>query len=375
MAPVESSLVIGERCRSLAAAWASGPASPARLGFGVADTREAHDPRGAVQLVADLAAGRHGAGPWFGGLAFPGARGSAAWRGFPHARFVRPEHVVEVPFELLAARADGPPPRARALEADWPGWERAVEAAREHIRAGRLEKVVLARVATLVAGRPWDPAAVLGALCATTRASRYFLLRGAAAGTLVGATPEALLRWSGGQVAVDALAGSAPPGGAFGDKEEREHRVVVRGVVEALRGRVERLEVPPGPRVMDLPYIRHLHTPVRGALRDAAGLADLLQRLFPTAAVAGAPRSAALEFLARHERFDRGWYAGAVGCIAPGEVDLAVALRCVLLEGSRARVYAGAGIVEGSDARAEWDETARKAAPALGALREVPGGP
>src|SRR5581483_8792530 len=114
----------------------------------------------------------------------------------------------------------------------------------------------------------------------------------------------------------------------------------------------------------------HLHTPVTAKADAGFDFGALLARLFPTSAVAGAPRARALEFIAQHEGFTRGWYAGAVGRIAPGDVDLAVALRCAWVSGRTARLFAGAGIVAGSSAQAEWDETLRKLQPAARALKQ-----
>jgi menaquinone-specific isochorismate synthase len=105
----------------------------------------------------------------------------------------------------------------------------------------------------------------------------------------------------------------------------------------------------------------------------AARFDSVLRRLFPTSAVAGTPRAAALDFILTHEGLARGWYSGAVGRVDVGDVDLAVALRCAHVREGVVRVFAGAGIVAGSDAQAEWDETARKMTPVLGALAPHPG--
>ena len=334
----------------------------AQLGWGVADERTAASSADAVRLAGELAAGVHGEGPWFGGLAFPGAQG---WAGFPAARFVRPERVERV--ALQPSRAAGA--AAQVIEPMSSAWRVLVETAKRAIEAGALEKVVLAR-AVDVAAQP-DAWSVFQALCATP-AARHFFFRAEGGACFMGATPETLVRWREGRVEIDALAGSAPVGVPFGDKERREHALVVRDVVRALDGL--EVEAAGAPAVMELSYLRHLHTRVRARAHGSFDLGALLARLFPTSAVAGAPREPALELIARHERLARGWYAGAVGRIAPGDVDLAVALRCLKHEGAMARVFAGAGIVAGSDAQAEWDETARKMAPALGALTASVGG-
>jgi isochorismate synthase EntC len=110
-------------------------------------------------------------------------------------------------------------------------------------------------------------------------------------------------------------------------------------------------------------------------LRENVSVADLLTALHPTPATGGSPRTPALEFLRRHEGWQRGWYAGAVGCLGPGRADLAVGIRSALLRGEEAWVFAGAGIVAGSNSDAEWDETALKTRTMLDALgAELPGG-
>ncbi len=325
-------------------AWVVG--GEARIGFGVAEERTASSLSEAVALAAELSSS---ADVWFGGLAFPAGR---SWPGFPAARFVRPERVERR--RLAPARGDAAVDEVIGAMSE--PWRAVVQRA---VSTRGLEKVVLARSVTVdVAATPWD---IFEALCALPAARHFFIRSGAS--VFMGATPETLVRWRDGIVEIDALAGSARPGVDFGEKEYREHDFVVRDVLRALEG----LDVqrPAEPSVMELPYVRHLHTPVRARTSD---LGPLLARLFPTSAVAGAPRERALEFIAEHEGLDRGWYSGAVGCIGLGEADLAVALRCLLVEQGRARLFAGAGIVAGSDPQAEWEETARKMLPARRAI-------
>lgn len=313
----------------------------AQVGWGIADERT-----GSLELVGELAAGRHGPGPWFGAVAFPGGP----------ARFVRPERL-EVGEWRPSPAAPVPPLVARGATSNMSErWGASVEGATRRIAAGELEKVVLARVVE----RP-APSSSWEAFRSLPPAVRSYYL--GFDGAFFGATPELLMAWRDGVITIDALAGSAAPGAAFTEKEQREHACVVRDVERALEGLS--IERPAAPRVMELPYLRHLHTPVRAR---AAQFAGVLQRLFPTSAVAGTPREQALAFIAEHEGFARGWYCGAVGRVDVGEVDLAVALRCVHVRGGVARVFAGAGIVAGSDPQAEWDETARKMTPALAAL-------
>ena len=122
---------------------------------------------------------------------------------------------------------------------------------------------------------------------------------------------------------------------------------------------------------MKLEGIHHLKTPIEGQLDPARHVLDVAGCLHPTAAVAGAPRASALRWLREHEGLERGWYAGAVGVVdAQGDGEFCTALRSALLRGGEAKLFAGAGIVEGSDPVAERRETDLK----LQAMLETLGG-
>ena len=153
-------------------------------------------------------------------------------------------------------------------------------------------------------------------------------------------------------------------------KDAREHRVVVDAIVDALRPHCTTLDVADRPEVDTFAEVAHLATPLYGALRapapDALALARLLH---PTPAVAGTPTDAALALIAALETSGRGCYAGPVGWVdARGDGEWAVALRGAALDGVHAVLHAGAGIVAGSNADAEWVETQAKLEPMLRAL-------
>jgi isochorismate synthase EntC len=144
-------------------------------------------------------------------------------------------------------------------------------------------------------------------------------------------------------------------------KDRSEQGVVVRHLLETLGAVCGTLEAPETPEVMRLPHLLHLRTRVRGLAREGANVLDLVSRLHPTPAVAGWPRAEALEWIRRVESGDRGWYSGAVGWVnAAGEGDFAVGIRAVGIRARCARVFAGAGVVEGSDPELEWNETELK---------------
>lgn len=272
----------------------------------------------------------------------------------------------------------------------------AVRQALAAIATGVVSKVVLARqvVVEVGAGTAGQAGAVgrdqgpsHGDVLAVARhlARRNPTCFTFAAGSFVGSTPELLARRYGPRVTSRPMAGSVPRSGgsehddrellaslARSAKDQVEHRLVVEAVEAALAGLCDELEVSAA-EVVPLPTVAHLASTVTGRLRAPFPSAlDVVARLHPTPAVAGVPTAAALGVIGRLEGFERGLYAGPVGWVdARGDGEWAIALRCATLDGSRAVLSAGAGIVEGSDPEAEWAETEAKLAP----MREALGSP
>lgn len=404
----------------------------ALLGLGCAARLEAHGAQrfeSAAQRARELFADLHAVGAagdevgplLVGGFAFSDAEPSAPeWAGFPPARLELPEALfarargqahltlarrVEPGADpareaaaLLARRAalecelaadvtpgspvDAELPAFRLEALRSPADYRArVAAALREIGAGELEKVVLARAVRL-AGR-FDVPALLAALSAAHPACATFAVA-RPEGLLVGASPERLLRRAGPRVEAAALAGSAPRGRSPEEderlgrelleskKEQAEHAIVVRGLRDALASCCTRLEVPEAPQLLRLDGIQHLETALAGTLASDLSAVELAGRLHATPSVAGAPGEAALRWLASHEGLARGWYAGPLGYVAPaGDGELWLALRCALLRGGEALLYAGAGIVAGSQPEAELRETRLKLRALLALLLEV----
>jgi len=261
-------------------------------------------------------------------------------------------------------------------------YEGAVAEASRRVKAGALRKVVLARTIEVRAERELDPRRLAHRLRAVAPHA-YTFIAPAGDGVLVGASPELLVSRHGSEVRANPLAGSAPRAGdpvedranadrlAASAKDREEHRVVVEAVAATLEPVCETLTWDPEPVLQETPNVWHLSTRFRGRLREPAPTAlDLARSLHPTPAVGGEPGDAALATIAQLEGFDRGAYAGPVGWVdADGNGDWAIALRCALLEGDRAILYAGAGIVGASDPAAELEETERKFGAFLDALR------
>ena len=258
----------------------------------------------------------------------------------------------------------------------------AVAAVVERIRASSLRKVVLARTIEVAAGRVLDTRLLAHRLRAVDPSAYTFAVP-TDRGVLVGASPELLVSRMGPEVRSNPLAGSAARSGdreedrANADallastKDREEHAIVVDAVAATLRPVCARLTWDPEPVLRETPNVWHLSTRFRGELREPAPSAlELVADLHPTPAVAGTPTDEALDAIAELEPFDRGRYAGPVGWVdATGDGEWAIALRCAELRGDRATLYAGAGIVAGSDPAREVDETERKFRAFLDALR------
>ena len=256
-------------------------------------------------------------------------------------------------------------------------WMAAVEAALARIADGPLAKVVLAREVLVEADRPFAMAAVVERLRHLHRSSFTY-----AFGGFVGASPELLVRRRGDRVISQPMAGTVPRGETVSDdrrlsrrletsdKDRSEHRLVVDAILAALGPVCRSLYAGDGPEVVRLATVSHLATTVTGRLLTTdPSVLELARLLHPTPAVGGIPRADALAAITTLERFDRGLYAGPVGWVdSRGDGDWAVALRCATLDGARARLAAGAGIVAGSDPAAEWTETQAKLEPMLHAL-------
>ena len=259
-------------------------------------------------------------------------------------------------------------------------WRGSVALALEAIAGGRLDKVVLAREALVEAAWPFPRAELLRRLRARAGLEAYVY----ASGGLVGASPELLVSRRGRVAISRPMAGTVPRGATAAAearglaqltgsaKEAVEHRLVVDAVTEGLAKVADRVEVAP-PEVVRLATVAHLATEVTADFTEPLPSAlELAGLLHPTPAVGGSPQDAAMAAIAALEPFDRGRYAGPVGWVdAAGDGEWAVALRCAALDGRRARLLAGAGIVPGSDPDAEWAETEHK----LAAMLEVLLGP
>jgi salicylate biosynthesis isochorismate synthase len=261
-------------------------------------------------------------------------------------------------------------------------FERALAAATERIEAGDLTKVVLAREVAVRAAAAHDPAAIFGGL-REQFPSCFCFCAGTPEAAFLGASPELLVRRSGASASTVALAGSTRRSSdpavddhlgeqlLRSDKNRREQRIVAERIVRTLRPHAVWVETAPEPELIKVANIQHLATPVIAQLAESHSAVELAGLLHPTPAVGGEPWSVAAAAISSLERMDRGWYAGPVGWMdATEDGEFCVALRSALLRDRDAHLYAGVGLVAGSDPEAELAETEVKLEALLPLLAE-----
>lgn len=383
----------------------SSPEGPAVGGLGIAHHLTASGPMRFANLRAAVdAIGLPGPFRFFAGFSFsPDGPRSEAWSAFGSVDAVLPmvtvlrrgeEHQLllalptdadeaEIVDRLASLRPPDDPPYpnlgGHTLESNPPvsDWLTAVHEAIEAIRDDALRKVVLTRSVVINSDRAPDGFDVVRHLEQSYRRCFGFGWQSNGA-TFVGASPELLVRLDGGTVTSNPLAGTARRG--EGEEEDRqlangllrsekdrvEHGFVVDDIVERLGPLTEDLAVPDGPSLKRMSTVQHLSTRITGGARHAVHVLDLVEALHPTPAVGGTPRDEARALIDKAEGFDRGWYTGGIGWLdGGGDGEFAIGLRCGLLEGTRAHVFAGAGIVSDSDPEAELLETRLKLRPLL----------
>ena len=253
-----------------------------------------------------------------------------------------------------------------------PQWNQLINRALKGIEQQQFDKVVLARKTTLTLSQPLNACAFLAASRAVNHHCYHFMLAFTPQQAFLGSSPERLFLRDHTELFTEALAGTVAnhpdlqKARELGEwllndgKNQRENLLVVDDICQRLQGGAHSLDVMPA-EILRLRKVQHLRRSIHGELTGADD-AGCLQRLQPTAAVAGLPRQAAREFIAGHEPFDREWYAGSAGYLSTEQSEFTVALRSAAVKGHHLELYAGAGIVAGSDAAQEWQEIENKAA-------------
>lgn len=263
-------------------------------------------------------------------------------------------------------------------------WQSQVSSAISAIKSNEVEKVVLARDITATSKSEISVRSLLQRLEIEYPSTWIFLVDG-----LIGATPELLVRLSKSLVTSRVLAGTIRKTGnedrdlalaaslAKSSKDLEEHEYAVRSVADALAPFCSSTNVPEAPFVLHLSNVMHLATDVTGVLNDSAKQSDiftLIAQLHPSAAVCGTPAKEAKNLILELEQMNRERYAGPVGWVdANNDGEIAIALRCGQLSNDRKtiRLFAGCGIVAGSDPATEFAESQAKLMPMRTALETL----
>ncbi|MEL6901060.1 MAG: isochorismate synthase [Cyanobacteria bacterium J06606_4] len=270
----------------------------------------------------------------------------------------------------------------KVLEKDVTSFESAVTGALSKLATGTVRKVVMADVMDVAAPQAVDVVRSLQTLRHNHPDCTVFSVGNGKGQSFIGASPERLLSLNEGRLMTDGLAGSAPRGETPGqdqaigqallnsEKERYEHQIVVEFIVQQLRSLGLSPQYAESPHLLRLLHIQHLHTPIIATLDPTqVSPLEVLAKLHPTPAVAGLPLAEACDLIRHHESFDRGLYAAPLGWIdTAGNSEFIVGIRSALIDGHRARLYAGAGIVTGSKPKQELAEIKLKLQTLLNAL-------
>jgi isochorismate synthase len=260
-------------------------------------------------------------------------------------------------------------------------YEQAVSGALDRFADKNLDKVVLGKQLHLSLSQAVEPAAILQNLLAHNQRGYPFSLP-LREGVLLGVSPELLIRKSGDQLSTNPLAGSVKRHGQakqeewqalallHSEKDRREHQLVVDDIARVLAPLCDDLCVPDVPSILKTDSMLHLSSEIAGVAKDKTlSSLHVAMALHPTPAVCGYPTELARAFIAEQEKADRGYFAGLVGwCDEEGNGEWYIAIRCGLVNNDKVTLFAGAGVVAGSDPQMEWQETDAKLSTMLKAL-------
>ncbi|MFM5508987.1 isochorismate synthase MenF [Aeromonas rivipollensis] len=335
------------------------------------------------QQIADALAAARAAGQanplLIGAFAFDPAEASCLYVPGRYARGDRPVPLAQAAAEQAAETNSVISVQSTPASGEF---QASVSAALDAFAQGKLAKVVLSRKLTLTLHQPADPKRVLARLMAQNPHAFHFSLPLGQGRRLLGASPELLLRVSGGEVFTHPLAGSARRASEPAQdeavardllasrKDQHEHKLVIDEIRRVLAPHCRELAIPSHPSLMSTDTLWHLGTPIAGRLHGSdASVLSLACQLHPTPALCGYPTDLAREFIREQEPFRRALFSGIVGwCDSQGNGEWAVVIRCGVLDGHQVELFAGAGIVAGSDPAMEWAETGTKLGTMLKAL-------
>lgn len=344
---------------------------------------------------------------FFGGIRFSNRKnGDTTWRAFPYFHFHLPvfefirrgnrysfvcnlyqpdqlslsesrSHYLRFIHRLFSGNGKADPPVRFIGRKDNPEqaeWVQNIQQALQWLDGRPLEKVVLARKSELTFSRPLKAERLLNELRTSNPNSFLFLFRLNKENAFLGSTPERLYKRSGRHLETEAVAGTRRRGRTpeedrrlkedllHCEKDLREHAYVVRSIEQVLTPYVHSIQKDAQTGILENARVQHLVVRFKAELKEKVSDMDVLNNLHPTPAVGGVPKEKAIEKIHQLEHFDRGWYAGPVGWISHQEAEFAVGIRSALLQGSKVSLFAGAGIVQGSDPISEWREIENKIA-------------
>lgn len=266
---------------------------------------------------------------------------------------------------------------------DKAGWISNVNNVLNDIRSGEIEKTVMARRTDFQFRDQVDPVHLLDLLSRENKNCYAFMFEPCAGKAFIGVTPERLFKLSCSRVQTEALSGTTARGSdtdddirkgqklLSSDKNSREHGFVLKDVLSRLKLVCDDVSEPSEKTLLRLSNVSHIYSAIEGSLKAGSSIQNVLESLHPTPAVGGTPTEKALELIRQLEPFSRGWYAAPVGVVGSSMTDMAVAIRSALVSGRKVSLFAGAGIVDGSDPESEWAELEHKISTATKLLSGV----
>ena len=252
-------------------------------------------------------------------------------------------------------------------------WTRMLKSALDAINQQEFEKIVLAGKTLLTFGRPLNPFQLLQQILKKNGRTFHFSFQFEKGSSFLGMSPECLFQRKGDIICTEAIASTRPRGLTEAedellgqeiyesDKDLREHRWVKMMISDRLTPFCQHIDETSNEKLLKLSHVQHLVSEFHAELHPDVNNEQLVEALHPTPAVGGYPKKPAVERIAHLEPFDRGWYAAPIGWVSYDEAEFAVAIRSALVQHEKLHVFAGSGIVSGSDPQKEWEENRNKA--------------
>ena len=282
------------------------------------------------------------------------------------------QELAAINFSLSPQKISKPQVSRRVNFPNQLEWYYNVKKGLTYIDQGNLEKIVLARKSEFTIVNYCQPEHLLSSLQKEQHCSFDFCFQPSRDKAFVGSTPERLYLRQSNQIQTEAIAGTRARGYSPQEdqqlaqellhscKEMREHKLVVKSLQESLNKLCNSAKVGVKPELLQLNQVQHLLTSCSGILHQDVGDVEIINQLHPTPAVGGYPQKQALELIAQLEPFNRGWYASPVGWVGFDSAEFVVAIRSGLIHKNQLTLFAGAGIVAGSQPEAEWQELENK---------------